>query len=121
MLGGADIRRYFVEPTEFTHLGARVSAFGSLTADIAELVRTVQGLIVYDNVAGDFYGIEVSEQRAMEIHLRRVNQVTTGKALPVSLLQTYIPKSSTRVGSCPPISENAADRRAISPLGPRSG
>lgn len=50
----------------------RLSAFGSQHFDGCRPRGT--GVDVYDVVAGDFYGIEVSAQRAMEIHLRRVER-----------------------------------------------
>ena len=43
---------------------------------IAEAVRTVQGLCIYDVVAQDFYGVRLSAKRQQDIHLRTPEAIT---------------------------------------------
>ena len=46
--------------------------FDALPDDLGELVRIIQGLVVYDAVAADFYGFKIPDERRNEIHLRPV-------------------------------------------------
>jgi hypothetical protein len=72
---GSDIRTYYSQPTSFTALSGASPALDSLPAALDELVRVVQGLAIYDVIAGDFYGFDVPDDRAGEIHIRRAREL----------------------------------------------
>jgi Transglutaminase-like superfamily len=53
-----------------TQPGRYAALVDDLPADVAELVGIVQGLLVYEDVASDFYGFELPAERGVEKHLR---------------------------------------------------
>lgn len=57
---------YWATPGRFTELGDA----GVAVAGVAEAIEVVQGLLVYDVVAADFYGAELTEQQAGAINER---------------------------------------------------
>jgi hypothetical protein len=71
-MGEAETQNYYIQPTGFTDPATYASFFDALPTDLDGLVRVIQGLVIYDVVASDFYGIEVADERANEIHIRRV-------------------------------------------------
>lgn len=44
-------------------------------ADVGQLAKVVAELVVYDIVAPDFYGLQLAEDQAQEIHLRSVEEI----------------------------------------------
>lgn len=60
---------FYASPGRFTDLaGAGDIGFGS--ADVETVVDAVQGLLVYDLVAADLYGVDLSAEQAETIHER---------------------------------------------------
>ena len=59
-------REYYAAPGRFTRL--EDGEFAS--ADVEEVVRVVQGLLVYDTMAGPFYGVDLAPEQAETIHVR---------------------------------------------------
>jgi len=46
-----------------------------LPNDVAALVRIVQGLALHEYVASSFYGVELSDERKSESHIREVERM----------------------------------------------
>lgn len=63
---GEDVLGFYATPGRFTTLLAGETA----PAGIEDVVRVVQGLLVYDLVAQPFYGVELSPTQADAIHER---------------------------------------------------
>jgi hypothetical protein len=57
---------YYAAPGRHTD----ISSFGIDAADIETIVELVQGILVYDLVAKDFYGVELSPAQARTVHER---------------------------------------------------
>ncbi len=57
---------FYATPGRFTRLDGHELA----TSDVTEIVRAVQGLLVYDVVAQPFYGVELTAEQADAIHER---------------------------------------------------
>jgi len=57
---------FYATPGRFTRLDGDELA----TSDVTEIVRAVQGLLVYDVVAQPFYGVELTAEQADAIHER---------------------------------------------------
>jgi Transglutaminase-like superfamily len=72
---GQSLLEFYARPAAMTSAGRYASLFDPLPDDVAALVRVVQGLMVYDVVAGDFYGSPIPEERQDEIHIRPVEQI----------------------------------------------
>jgi hypothetical protein len=66
----SSILEYYAETGPMTTGGSHGDYLKSAPSDIRELAAIVQHLFLYDVVAKDFYGFDVPEQRAEEIHLR---------------------------------------------------
>lgn len=77
MLNG-DALRFYAAPGPLTATESHGSELEELPRGLGELVRTVHGLGIYDVVAPDFYGIEVPDARAQEIHDRSIEEMLDG-------------------------------------------
>ena len=69
---------FYARPSAMTAVGRHSALVDELPSDIDELVRITQGWIVYDAVASEFYGYELSEERQRAIHIRRVEEMLDG-------------------------------------------
>jgi len=63
---------FYARAAPMTSPGRFAGRFDELPDDVAELARVVQGLLIYDVVAADFYGFAIPEDRREEIHVRSV-------------------------------------------------
>src|SRR5947209_914175 len=61
-----EILAYYATPGCFTGVGG----CGPFPDTIDQIVEVVQGLLVYDVVAGPFYGVELTSEQAETIHER---------------------------------------------------
>jgi hypothetical protein len=61
--------------TALTAVGEHEPLVDELPSEIDELARITQGLLVYDVVASDFYGCELTEERQGAIHIRRIEEL----------------------------------------------
>lgn len=68
------ILEFYSRSSEMSAVGRHLATFDGLPSDLDALVRTVQHLVVYDAVAGDFYRSEIPEERQDEIHIRPVER-----------------------------------------------
>jgi hypothetical protein len=66
---------FYARPAGMTSPGEFAPSFEALPGDVGELTRIVQGLVVYENVAADFYGFTVPDERKSEIHIRPVEKM----------------------------------------------
>lgn len=66
---------FYADATAITALGRHAALVEDLPDDVAELARITQGLIIYDAVASDFYGCELSEERQRAIHIRPIEEL----------------------------------------------
>jgi hypothetical protein len=70
-----DIREFYRSHSVITSPGKYKVLLEDLPDEITELVRIVQGLIVYDAVASEFYGFKIPEERLTEIHIRPIDKL----------------------------------------------
>jgi hypothetical protein len=69
------VLRFYSESSRMTSVGPYTSTVNELANDIAELVRLVQHLVVYDVVAPSFYSFTVPENRQNEVHIRTIEEM----------------------------------------------
>jgi hypothetical protein len=75
--------------------------FDALPSEVSELVRIIQGLVVYDAVSVDFYGFKIPDERQNEIHLRSVAKLLERLlALDGQPLAVARPVEKRLVGRC---------------------
>jgi hypothetical protein len=58
-----------------TSVGKHAPLFAPIPHDVAGLARIVQGLVLYEYVATEFYGVTVPEERKLESHIRRIEEI----------------------------------------------
>jgi Transglutaminase-like superfamily len=100
---GANMRSlaFFAEQSAVTSPGRHESAVHDLPADLGELVRVIQQLVVYDVVAPDFYGYRIPKDRQEEIHISTVEHMLDRLfALDSRPLTTPRPVEKRLVGRC---------------------
>jgi hypothetical protein len=67
-----EILDFYEHPTAMTSAGKHASRFEALPRDVAALARAVPGLVLYEYVAKDFYGVTIPDERKSETHIRPV-------------------------------------------------
>lgn len=58
-----------------TSVGKYAALFDELPCDVGELTRIIQGIVIYEYVASDFYGFTIPDERQYETHIRPVEQM----------------------------------------------
>jgi hypothetical protein len=71
----ARVLEYYARPAAITALGRHVELIDELPGDAGELARIMQGVFIYDAVASEFYGCDLSPERQRTIHLRTVEEL----------------------------------------------
>jgi hypothetical protein len=66
---------FYAEHSAVTSPRRHDSALRDLPADVGELVRVIQHLVVYDAVAPSFYGYRIPKDRQAEIHISTVEHM----------------------------------------------
>ncbi len=66
---------FYARPAAMTSAGRYAHIFDDLPCDVAALARIIQGLVVYENVAADFYGFTIRDKRKRETHIRSIEQL----------------------------------------------
>ena len=95
------VRQFYATESQLTALGRHAAIVGDLPDDLNELVKIIQGLIIYDAVASDFYGCELSEERQRAIHVRPIAEVLDGIfALDERPLSVVRPPERRLAGRC---------------------
>lgn len=69
------IRDFYTQHSRFSALGKHAGALRHLPDDIKGMIGTIQGLVIYDAVAAEFYGCNLSGDRMHDIHLRSVEDI----------------------------------------------
>jgi Transglutaminase-like superfamily len=69
------ILAFYSRPAVITSAGKHARLFDELPNDVAGLVQIIQRLVVYDVVAGEFYGFQLPEKRQSEIHIRPIERM----------------------------------------------
>ena len=70
-----DILDFYAQPASLTSAGRHARLLAPLPTEPRDLLPIVQGLVVYDVVASDFYGVTVPKAREAEIHLRSAEEM----------------------------------------------
>jgi Transglutaminase-like superfamily len=69
---------FYARATAMTAVGEHEALVDELPSEIDELARITQGLLIYDVVASDFYGCELTEERQGAIHIRPIEELMDG-------------------------------------------
>jgi hypothetical protein len=98
---GTAMRQFYASESQLTALGRHAAIVRDLPDDLNELVKIIQGLVIYDAVASDFYGCELSEERQQAIHIRPIEEVIDGIfALDERPLSVARPPERRLAGRC---------------------
>src|SRR6478735_344816 len=65
---------YYSQQSAMSDPGHHRALFAELQNDARSLARIIHGLGIYDVVAKDFYGCDLSEERRREIHIRTMEK-----------------------------------------------
>ena len=71
----SEIRDYYTKHSRFSAPGNHAEALRRLPDDINGVIGGIQGLVIYDAVAADFYGCNLSGNRMQDIHLRSAKAI----------------------------------------------
>ncbi|MGK3990242.1 transglutaminase domain-containing protein [Sorangium sp. So ce136] len=74
MTAAQEILDYYARPAAMTSAGAHAPRLDDLPRDVASLVRVVQGVLLHQHWA-KAYGVELSDERRNESHLRPVDRM----------------------------------------------
>ncbi|XXY46011.1 transglutaminase domain-containing protein [Sorangium sp. So ce269] len=100
MTAAQEIREFYARPAAMTSGGAHAPRFDELPRDVASLVRVVQGLLLHQHWA-QAYGVELSDERRSESHLRpadrMLDRLLARSDLPFSVAR---PLDARLVGTC---------------------
>jgi hypothetical protein len=92
---------FYTHPATMTSGCEHASRFDELPDNVPALVRVVQGLLLHEHMAAPAYGIELSDQRRGESHIRpaeqRLARLLTQDGRPLS---TTRPVDGRLVGTC---------------------
>jgi hypothetical protein len=98
---GTRALEFYARASAMTAVGRHAALVEALPSDVDGLVRVMQGLIIYDAVASEFYGCELSEERQRSIHIRPVEEVLDGiLALDPGPLSAARPPDRRLAGRC---------------------
>jgi hypothetical protein len=70
-----DIHQFYGIQSPLSSPGRHAALFDALPSDAAGINRTVQGLLIHEHVAKDFYGVDLTEKRRAESHIRPVEKI----------------------------------------------
>jgi len=101
MASHSQILDYYAAPGTMTLGGKYASTLKNLPDDMSKLISIIQGLVIYDVVAPDFYDCPIPDERQIEIHIRPVEQMLDSIfALDPSPLESARPPEKRLVGRC---------------------
>ena len=96
-----EIKDFYTRSAAMTSGGKHASRLDVLPRDVATLVRAVPGLLLYEYVASDYYGVTLPEERKAESHIRRVEGILDGLlAIDDRPLDVARPLDKRLVGIC---------------------
>lgn len=70
-----ETREFYRKHSPFSDPGRHADALRTLPDDAEGIMAAVQGLVIYDAVAKDFYSCDLSEERAEDIHIRPLEAI----------------------------------------------
>src|SRR4029453_8793005 len=70
-----EILEYYARPSAITSVGKHGGRLETLPNDVAALARVVPGLVLYEYVASDFYGLTIPDERKDETHIRKIEEM----------------------------------------------
>ena len=92
---------YYAQQSAMSDPGHHRALFEGLPNDVRSLARIIHGLGIYDVVAKDFYGCDLSEARRREIHIRpmekRLDRIMALEDRPLSVAR---PPDKRIAGRC---------------------
>jgi transglutaminase-like putative cysteine protease len=92
---------FYARPSGNSDAGRHAARLASLPDGIAEIANAIQGLLIYADVAQDYYGVDIPPYRLSETHLRRaeamLDQVLALDGRPLNLSR---PLDKRLVGVC---------------------
>jgi hypothetical protein len=92
---------FYTQPATMTSGRGHTSLFDELPDDVAALSRVVQGLLLHEHLAAPAYGVELSDERKGEAHIRPVEQMLDRLlAYDSRPLSAARPLSERLVGNC---------------------
>jgi hypothetical protein len=75
MLTHQQILDFYIRPAAMTSGCGHAPMFDELPGDVATLSRVVQGLLLHEHMAAPGYGVELSDERRGESHIRPAEQM----------------------------------------------
>lgn len=75
MAARQQLLNFYSHPTEMSSTGKYAVWFNGLPNNIGELTRIIQGLLLHEYVASDFYSFAIPKQRKGETHLRSIESI----------------------------------------------
>lgn len=70
-----DILDFYARQSAMTDPGRHGRKFDDLPDDPVGIMRTIQGLMIYERVAREYYGVHLTDQRREESHIRGVAEM----------------------------------------------
>ncbi|HYM01451.1 MAG TPA: transglutaminase-like domain-containing protein, partial [Stellaceae bacterium] len=95
------ILNFYAAPSAMTSPGRHAALFARLPREPAAIARIVQGLLIYEHVAREFYGVAIPEARRNESHIRPLERMLDALlALDGRPLDVARPEEKRLVGIC---------------------
>src|SRR5262245_50255791 len=95
------VLEHFAEQSSMSTPGHYAKLFEPLPADAAELAHIIQGLLIYEHVAQDFYGVSLTADRKAASQIRPLERMLEQLlALDERPLQEARPPERRLVGIC---------------------
>jgi transglutaminase superfamily protein len=95
------VLEHFSEASSMSTPGRHARLLEPLAADPEELAHIIQGLLIYEHVAHDFYGVDLTADRKAESHIRPLERMLERLlALDAGPLKQPRPPERRLVGIC---------------------
>jgi hypothetical protein len=92
---------HYAKQSAFSTPGRHAALLDALPSDPAGIARVIQGLVIYEHLAGPFYGYAFPEARRAESHIRPMEQIIDALlSLDDQLLDVGRPPERRLVGIC---------------------
>jgi hypothetical protein len=101
MTAQQQILEFYTHPAAMTSGGEHSTHFKEMPGNVAALARIVQGLLLHEHVAAQAYGVELSDERRRESHIRpverRLDRLRLQDDRPLTVAR---PVKKRQVGTC---------------------
>jgi hypothetical protein len=92
---------FYAESGTLTHASKHARLLKELPSGLGELVRIVQGLVIHEYAASDFYGVKIPKARRSESHVRPADKMLDRMvAIDDAPLASARPPKKRLVGVC---------------------